>query len=467
MISYLINHYLISIIFLFSITAIQLIFHLPHQFKLILFYCSLFKSLIPWGIFIFPGNWESTKKIGQEVSINLSRLNQTAHDSIVHNNSSQYDPFFIAYLLLVLLSSLFFLSKILKIIRIVHAANPMEDQGVKRFLMEVKRIHPLHQNIKVLVSEQTDTAFVWYNRNWVIIIPEEVIGMNYLDKKNILSHELAHIIKKDLWKYLGLNLISHWTFFSLFSMRLIKKIIQLEEMITDQMALSLFKLHPKDFGKTLLKCIHQQNKKNSGIPYYLGERSSSIKQRLNSLCSDCISNFPVKNWKWGFLGVLFLSGLINLSFFMETNNKITGDIHKIVNQSAETHDFINPLSGGLLTLPFGHVMHPFKKTDFFHNGIDLASPSGTEVKAPQEAFVAEVSWDEQRGNYLILNHINEISTVFTHLENIFISIDDHVSQGQLIGLVGDSGVATGPHLHFEIHKNGIPVDPQNFIHLEN
>jgi len=467
MIPYLINHYLISIFFVFCMTIILLIFHLPHQFKLILFYCSLFKSLLPWGIFFFPGNWESTNRIGQEVSINLSRLNQTAHDGLVHYHSRQNDPFFIAYLLIVFLSSLFFLSKILKIIRIVHAANPIEDQGINRFLMEVKRNYPLHQNIKVFVSDQTDTAFVWYSKNWVIVIPEEVTGMNYSDKKNILSHELVHIIKKDLWKYLGLNLLSHWTFFSLFSMRIITEIIQLEEMITDQMALSLFKLHPKDFGKTLLKCIHQQNKKASGIPYYLGGRSSSIKKRLNFLFSDYILNHPVKNWKWVFLGALLLSGLINLSLVMETNNQMTGRINRIVEHPSEITGFTNPLPGGVLTLPFGHVIHPLKKTDYFHNGIDLSSPVGTKIKAPQEAFVAEVSWDEVQGNYLILNHANKISTVYTHLKDIDVSVDDHVNQGQLIGLVGDSGVVTGPHLHFEIHKNGIPVDPQNFINLDN
>ncbi len=94
-----------------------------------------------------------------------------------------------------------------------------------------------------------------------------------------------------------------------------------------------------------------------------------------------------------------------------------------------------------------------------HTGIDIAVSQGTEVVAAAPGRVAESKYDDGRGNYIVIRHNDEYSTLYAHLEKASVKSGDTVEKGQIIGTVGSTGLSTGPHLHYEIHKNGTPVDP--------
>ncbi|KQC07552.1 MAG: hypothetical protein APR54_05935 [Candidatus Cloacimonas sp. SDB] len=98
-----------------------------------------------------------------------------------------------------------------------------------------------------------------------------------------------------------------------------------------------------------------------------------------------------------------------------------------------------------------------------HQAIDLASPLGNQVVAAATGEIIEVSEDKYFGNMLLIDHFNGFVTVYAHLAKVLIEKGDIVKKGMVIGLVGDTGNSSGPHLHFEIIKNGIAVDPEDYI----
>ena len=127
--------------------------------------------------------------------------------------------------------------------------------------------------------------------------------------------------------------------------------------------------------------------------------------------------------------------------------------------------FRTPLPGGHLTSGYGMRSHPFGGHPQFHNGIDLAAPEGTEVLAAREGRVKETGYHRVYGNYVLLSHDNGYETLYGHLSEIAVSLNNRVGSGTIIGRVGTTGWSTGPHLHFEIRKKGVARDPMPLIPL--
>lgn len=102
-----------------------------------------------------------------------------------------------------------------------------------------------------------------------------------------------------------------------------------------------------------------------------------------------------------------------------------------------------------------------------HEGIDLAAPRGTEIHAASGGTIKTVGFDQGGfGNYVVIDHGNGLETLYGHLDSRSpLREGQSVSQGQVIGPVGSTGDSTGNHLHFEVHQNGQPQDPEKFIHF--
>lgn len=119
-----------------------------------------------------------------------------------------------------------------------------------------------------------------------------------------------------------------------------------------------------------------------------------------------------------------------------------------------------PLGGAArLTSRFGLRKDPFSGHNQFHNGIDLAAPTGTEVLAAREGTVKALGEDRIYGRYVVIAHPGGYETLYGHLKSQAVSLNDRVSSGTLLGQVGTTGMSTGPHLHFEIRRQGHPQDP--------
>jgi len=114
---------------------------------------------------------------------------------------------------------------------------------------------------------------------------------------------------------------------------------------------------------------------------------------------------------------------------------------------------------GRITSPFGTRRHPVHGDMRFHGGIDIAANHGTSVVAADSGTVVISTYNSSFGNYIVISHGNGMNTLYAHLSSRQVSVGASVSRGQVIGLVGSTGISTGPHLHFEVHVNGSRVNP--------
>ncbi len=128
-----------------------------------------------------------------------------------------------------------------------------------------------------------------------------------------------------------------------------------------------------------------------------------------------------------------------------------------------TPTFRFPLPEGSVTSTFGMRKNPLTGNVVFHHGVDLAAPAGTAVLACADGTVAAVGYDDIYGHYIIIRHSGNRESLYGHLLQIKIELHDEVKSGTIIGNVGSTGQSTGPHLHFEVHENGVPKNPAGFI----
>lgn len=123
---------------------------------------------------------------------------------------------------------------------------------------------------------------------------------------------------------------------------------------------------------------------------------------------------------------------------------------------------------GIITALFHDTSYPFRHL-FEHSGLDIATPVGTSVEAAAPGYVAWARTGRQYGNYVMIIHANGVATLYAHLMRIDVAPDQYVARGDQIGLSGGrpgmagAGLSTGPHLHFEVRKDGIPVNPQDYL----
>jgi murein DD-endopeptidase MepM/ murein hydrolase activator NlpD len=124
--------------------------------------------------------------------------------------------------------------------------------------------------------------------------------------------------------------------------------------------------------------------------------------------------------------------------------------------------FIWPVPGRV-TSPYGYRDSPFTGDRQFHFGLDIGSPAGTPVRAAMPGRVSAAGWDNNYGNYVIINHPSGYRTLYGHLSVIRVKTGAYVGTGERIGDVGSTGLSTAPHLHFTVYKNGVTVNPRALI----
>lgn len=126
-------------------------------------------------------------------------------------------------------------------------------------------------------------------------------------------------------------------------------------------------------------------------------------------------------------------------------------------------DFMLPLFNTKITSKFGLRKHPIFGILKYHEGIDLKQKYGAQVRAAADGKVIFAGWAEGYGKLVILKHQKGYTTYYGHLSKIRVKVGQTVYKGQLIGNVGMTGWTTGPHLHFEVRKNGVPIDPKKVL----
>ena len=139
------------------------------------------------------------------------------------------------------------------------------------------------------------------------------------------------------------------------------------------------------------------------------------------------------------------------------------DTLKVQSERVKALPSIMPTSGWLSSEFAKSRFHPILHENRPHNGIDLTAEIGTPIVAPASGTVVYAGWDKGFGRTVEIDHGHGIRTRFAHCASLSVRRGQRVTRGQLIAAVGNSGLTTSPHLHYEIHVNGRPVDPLSFV----
>lgn len=149
----------------------------------------------------------------------------------------------------------------------------------------------------------------------------------------------------------------------------------------------------------------------------------------------------------------------------ELSNQMESQIRNYQNKNRTalgSGQLIWPTPGNIKSY-FGFRVHPILRKRKNHTGIDIATPMGTNIVA---ADTGEVLFSGRNGGYgkmIIIDHGAEMSTVYAHCSELLVTEAQTVTKGQVIAKVGSTGLSTGPHLHFEVRKNGVPVNPLDYL----
>lgn len=118
---------------------------------------------------------------------------------------------------------------------------------------------------------------------------------------------------------------------------------------------------------------------------------------------------------------------------------------------------------GNITSPYGKRTHPQTGEEDFHAGLDISANPGNPVTATADGIVSFAGWNGGSGNLVVMEHGFGFSTFYAHNKMLAVRVGQRVKKGDIISYVGSTGNSTGPHLHYEVWKNGSPVNPKTFI----
>ena len=122
--------------------------------------------------------------------------------------------------------------------------------------------------------------------------------------------------------------------------------------------------------------------------------------------------------------------------------------------------FLWPVAPVVVTSPFGTRVHPISGSTQFHSGTDLLAEAAQPVYAAYDGTVVFSGWQGGYGKQIELQHDEHVSTRYGHLQTWLVDPGAKVKEGQVIGLAGSTGISTGVHLHFEVRRDGVPLDPE-------
>lgn len=178
-----------------------------------------------------------------------------------------------------------------------------------------------------------------------------------------------------------------------------------------------------------------------------------------------MSNLELGNWFDEHLGMLY-------QHVSNYNAMVKGQQERVAKnvQKALSIPAIQPVDNkqlSLLTASFGERVHPFFKTMTQHNGVDYSVPEGTAVFATADGTVRSLQTRGQTsGLTMVIDHGNGYKTVYSHLDKVVVRPGSHVNRGDIVAFSGNSGLSFAPHLHYEVHYRGKPVDPINYFFME-
>lgn len=307
------------------------------------------------------------------------------------------------------------------------------------FRLKKRAITLIKKNRTVFVySDEIKTPFSFFN--W-IFLPLKDRNIDYANS-SILQHEKTHSVQ---WHSIDLVLsevycIVFW--FNPFAYLLQKSLKNVHEYIADNFVMRSNRTTLEEY----LKLLVTEMEWNISYGITNNFKSMTIKKRI-----DMITKRTHSFWHSIFYLLLIPAVILMIQSFS-------------MNPGADEIPSIRPVKGGKITVRFGYSgINPVTKKHYTHGGTDIKAEEGTKVMSSANGIVIEAAEKEGWGNVIVIKHGEQYESWYAHLKNFNVKKGDLVNEGQVIGFVGNTGRSTAPHLHYEVRKNRVRVDPEDYF----
>ncbi len=291
--------------------------------------------------------------------------------------------------------------------------------------------------------------------------------------KSIHWHEQGHVDHRHTLDLLLVELLVMCQWFNPFIYLFKRRLVEIHEYQADAHVIQQGVPIPT-YQRLLLDTVHSTPSTSLASPFH----NSQLKNRILM-----VNHYPATSLSltkriciWLLMGVLFLSyactelnpDLVPYQTGLDANPlaSTTSSMSVAADISEEAPSFMLPIPASELkriSSGFGMRMHPLLKKQRFHGGVDFLAPMGTEVYASADGIIKMAHYDGNWGKRIQIMHSAGFGTDYAHMKVLFVKAGQHVKQGDLIGYLGNTGMSVGPHLHFEIRKDGERVNPEGYL----
>ena len=218
------------------------------------------------------------------------------------------------------------------------------------------------------------------------------------------------------------------------------------------------------------RALESEQRKNQDLNVKVSELEVAVEEPLKAALGELNQRSQIIESILDFVGV-DVAG--------DSNDKPQGgpytelpedDMENIIYKVDSYLDVIQPIplgypTDGTISSKFGRRIDPFTKKPAWHSGVDIKAPLGGAVKATADGVVLRSTYDSKYGRYILVDHENGFKTLYGHCRKTLVKAGARVKRGQTIGLIGNSGRSTGPHLHYEVRFKDKVVDPRSFVRI--
>jgi beta-lactamase regulating signal transducer with metallopeptidase domain len=353
--------------------------------------------------------------------------------------------------------------------RLVRRAAPVRDIRLLAVLERWKKLYGIRRPVRVVSSGQFLSPFTLGIVHPAIYLPTAVVlSRGGSLAESVISHELAHVKCLDaLWMKLQ-NAVQAVYFFNPAAWLAGSRALFYRECLCDGMVLSKRELKGDRYCRDLVAALKINLTGGTKMKFIagLGSMPEKISERIRR-----IQTFRSRGPERSVLAAVFITafGMVFLptagSPPPEKQNQ--GDAQAAPKAAEKQPDFANPLPGWKPVRGYGDSMDPIEHRPVFHRGVDIPAHMGTPVLAAAdgEVTIAESLYEKGKGpgKNVVLLHAGGYSTAYTKLDSVTVQKGRKVNRGEILGMVGETGKATGPHLHFEVIKDGKRLDPKQVI----
>jgi murein DD-endopeptidase MepM/ murein hydrolase activator NlpD len=226
----------------------------------------------------------------------------------------------------------------------------------------------------------------------------------------------------------------------------------------------------KDETGNLLRAAQNFQSAFSGTLSVIGLDTNATAAKSSMQNGDLSSLFNVKESATG--SVKEIAEIQRLTGYLENSVQPIEEIGKLLDSQNTLFSDIPslwPIQGGIghVSMTFGQNRHPFTGQWYIHKGVDLSTyRTGDGILATADGQVVTVEYDPGFGNYVLIKHKHGFYTRYCHMQSFRVQRGQYVQQGQVIGYIGNTGVSTGPHLHYEVHIGSDVVDPMKYLNIK-